>query len=48
MELRVVAGLGADVSAGRTLDFETQGCTWSVVYRSWLEGDAYASELTVR
>lgn len=37
-----------NVVAGRQLDFETRGCTWSVAYASTIEGDAYEIELVVR
>lgn len=40
--------LGTNVVAGSSLDFETRGCAWSVVYVSTLEGDDYEIELTVR
>lgn len=39
--------LGTNVSPGLTRDFETEGCTWSVAYLSWLEGDAYEIEVSV-
>lgn len=40
--------LGTNVTPGSQREFETQGCTWSVVYVSSLEGDAYEIELSVR
>jgi hypothetical protein len=40
--------LGTNVVAGTSYDFETRGCTWSVVYVSALEGDAYEIELSVQ
>jgi hypothetical protein len=40
--------LGADIPAGRTLGLETQGCRWSVMYLSGLEGDVYEIELSLK
>jgi hypothetical protein len=41
-------GLGTNVVPGTSHDFETRGCTWSVVYVSSLEGDEYEIELVVQ
>jgi hypothetical protein len=40
--------LGTNVVAGTDYDFETRGCTWSVMYISTLEGDEYEIELSVQ
>jgi hypothetical protein len=40
--------LGTNVVAGTDYDFETRGCTWSVMYVSTLEGDEYEIELSVQ
>jgi hypothetical protein len=40
--------LGTNVVPGTDFDFDTNGCTWSVVYVSSLEGDEYEIELVAR
>jgi hypothetical protein len=40
--------LGTNVGAGKERAFDTQGCMWSVMYLSALEGDIYELELIVQ